>query len=372
MKKRILEVVGRMDRAGQETFLMNVLRAHDSPKYEIWFSVNTDHIGDYEPEILDLGGKIWHNPYAITNKTLLPYLREFRNFLKREGPFDVVHCHVYYFGGFIMKIAREEDVAVRIMHSNSTSDGLKNTVYRRLYRLWCRKLILDNATQLVACGKEAYEALFHRSCPGNDKILNNAIVMNKFNLSLQESIEMRESIGIANGNRIIISVARFLQVKNHERIISIFDYYHRQINATSTLLLVGDGDGRNKIETIVKEKGLEDAVRFLGKRSDIPQLLNASDALLMPSLFEGLPVSLVEAQAAGISCVVSDVITSEVDMGLDLVQFVSLSDSDEVWAKAIEKACTTEKIAFDDRYNALNRNGYTIESTWRKLEELYE
>lgn len=370
--KKILEVVGRMDRAGQETFLMNVLRTHDPQKYEIWFSVNTDHIGDYEPEILDLGGKIWHNPYAITTKSLLPYLREFRNFLKREGPFDAVHCHVYYFGGFIMKIAREEGVAVRIMHSHSTSDGLKNTVYRRLYRWWCRKLILENATQLVACGKEAYEALFHRACPSNDKILNNAIVMNKFNLSLQERNLMRESLDIAKENRVIISVARFLPVKNHERIISIFDNYKKNVDSLSTLLLVGDGDGRTGIEDIVKERGLEEAVHFLGKRSDIPQLLNASDALLMPSLFEGLPVSLVEAQAAGVSCVISDVITSEVDMGLDLVHFVSLSDSDEIWATAIEKACNIEKPSFDARYDALNKNGYTIESTWRKLEELYE
>lgn len=347
MKKKILEVVGRMDRAGQETFLMNVLRAHDPEKYEIWFSVNTNHLGDYEPEILELGGKIWHNPYAISNRTLLPYLRSFRDFLRKEGPFDVVHCHVYYFGGFIMRIARQEGVAVRIMHSHSTSDGLNDTLYRRLYRWFCRRLILNNATQLVACGREAYEALFQRPCPDKGKILNNAIVMSKFNLSLQDRFETRKNLGIPNENRVIISVARFLPVKNHGRIISIFNYYHKYIDTSATLLLVGDGDGKEKIEETVKKLELANSVFFLGKRSDIPQLLNASDVLLMPSLFEGLPVSLVEAQAAGLSCVISDVITSEVDMGLGLVHYVSLNESDENWAKTLEKASNIKKTTFD-------------------------
>ncbi len=371
MKRKILEVVGRMDRAGQETFLMNVLRAYDSEKYEIWFSVNTDHIGDYENEITQLGGKIWHNPYKISIKTLYHYLRAFRSFLRREGPFDVVHCHVYFFGGFIMKIARQENIPVRIMHSHNTSDGMRDTFFRNAYRGFCRRLIKNNATNLVSCGEEAYEALFQEKCPGKHVVLSNAIVMASFKLTEEDSINTRKSLGIEKNNTIIINVARFLPVKNHERIISIFDHYHKTFDPSSVLLLVGDGEGRKSVEKLVEEKGLSESVLFLGKREDIPQLLNATNILLMPSLFEGLPVSLIEAQAAGVSCVISDVITQEVDMKLGLVKFVSLDSSDDCWANEIYSFRSKERPSFEQRNDHLTEMGYTISATWDKLTKLY-
>lgn len=369
--KKILEVVGRMDRAGQETFLMNVLRTHDPSKYEIWFSVNSEKVGDYELEIQQLGGHVWHNPYTITLKNLRKYAKAFRQFLKTEGPFDVVHCHTYLFGGFILRLAAQESIPVLIMHSHSTSDGKTNTLVRRLYRWGALRLIKHYATHWVACGAEAYETFFKEKCMDNNLILNNAILMSQFNFESTSCNTIRQQLNIPSNSKIIINIARFSTVKNHEKIVSVFKYFHDTLYPNSYLLLVGEGERLEIIKNLVTTLNLQRCIIFLGIRSDIPLLLNAADVLLMPSLFEGLPVSLVEAQAAGLPCVISNTIPHEVDMGLDLVHFVPLYASDEQWSKIIMDATQTIKPSYQSRYEKLTARGYTIASTWKKLTLLY-
>jgi len=368
--KKILEVVGRMDRAGQETFLMNLLRSYDSSKYEITFAVNTFHKGEYEEEIMVLGGKIWHNKYAPTIKNLKKYLYEFKHFLLTEGPFDVIHCHVYFFSGFILKIAHEVGIPIRIMHSHNTSDGFQSTLLRRIYRKYALNLIKKHSTEYVACGMDAYRGLFKEDCPSDKQILNNGIVPTYFNLSYKDKISTRSQLGISPNSSVLINVARFSPVKNHIRIIDIFEGVLK-INPNTILILVGDGELRHSIEELAKQKGIYHSIRFLGIRNDIPSLLNASDALIMPSLFEGLPVSLIEAQAAGTFCVVSSSITTEVDMGLNLIQFINLEDSNSVWAKSIIERMSNIRPRFEDRIRQIEKRGYTISATWNKLNEFY-
>ena len=162
--KKVLEILGRLDRAGQETFVMNIFRYIDRKRFDLYFSVNTDYVGAYEAEILSAGGKIFHNPYAVSLKNLRLYLRAFRKFLREEGPFDAVHCHVYSFGGFLLRAAYKEGVPVRIMHSHTAYDGQKNSPIRRIYAAYARRLIDRYATKKVACGKDAYEAFFKEPC----------------------------------------------------------------------------------------------------------------------------------------------------------------------------------------------------------------
>lgn len=368
--KRVLEVVGRMDRAGQETFLMNLLRSHDPNRYEITFSVNTNHVGDYESEILEVGGKIWHNPYPISPKTIIPYLREFRKFLYNQGPFDVIHCHVYFFGGFILKEARKAGIPVRIMHSHSTNDGRKDSFLRSLYRKYSYNLIKKNSTHYVGCGIEAYEALFKEKCPVSKNILNNGIIMDLFNISRDLALQKKEELGISGYASVVINIARFCEVKNHEKTVSVFNAFLKY-NPNSVLLLVGEGERMAMIKQVVNELGIAKNVKFLGMRSDIPELLGLSNVLLMPSLFEGLPVSLIEAQAAGLPCVISDTITREVDMNIGIVEFLPLDSSDDSWAVALSRLSKIEKPSFEIRKEYLTTRGYTIDSTWEKLSKLY-
>ena len=367
---RVLEVVGRMDRAGQETFLMNILRKADRSKYDISFSVNTDYIGAYEEEIKKLNCKIYHNPFSADIKNLNNYIMFFRKILKEEGPFDVVHCHTWLFGGFIMWAAKKEGVSVRIMHSHNTSDGYKNTLLRKIYQMIGKRLIQKHATCKVACGEDAYFSLFDKKCDDKNKILNNAVDVDEFDESNFDVATYKRGLLLPEDAKVIISVARFCDVKNHRKIISSF--YQFYLNCPNAiLLLVGDGELKERVVAQVAELGIAPKVKFLGVRSDVNKLLLCSDVFVMPSKFEGLPVSLVEAQAAGVSCVVSDTITDEIDMHLNLITKVNIAAEDTVWADAIESAACNEKPDFQTRKEKLTECGYSLESTWKKLEKFY-
>lgn len=367
---RILEVVGKMDRAGQETFLMNVLRKADRNKYQISFSVNTNYIGAYEEEIQKFNCKVYHNPYSVNIKNLNNYIKFFRKILTEEGPFDVVHCHTWLFGGFIMWAAKKEGVPVRIMHSHNTSDGYKNTLFRKIYQIIGKKLIHNNATCEVACGEDAYFSLFNKKCEDKSKILNNAVDVDEFDERNFDVIAYKKGLSLPEDAKVIVSVARFCDVKNHKKIISSFYQYH--LNCPNAyLLLIGDGELKEQIVARVEELDIFQNVKFLGVRSDVNKLLMCSDVFIMPSKFEGLPVSLIEAQAAGVSCVISDTITNEVDMRLNLITKINIAAEDTIWADAIERVVCNEKPAFQTRKEKLTECGYSVESIWKKLEKIY-
>ena len=368
---RVLEVVGRMDRAGQESFLMNIFRARDKEKYDISFSVNTNHIGAYEEEIVASGGAVYHNPYSADIKNIFKYIKSFRKILRENGPFDAVHCHVWLFGGFIMQAAKKEKVPIRIMHSHSTVDGYNNSFFRRLYRFTAKKLIDRCSPEKVACGRDAYRALFDKECENDNLILNNSVDISLFDDTAVDSNALKSELGIPLNTTVFVSVARFCKVKNHRKIINIFNEYHKK-NKNSVLLLVGDGELKSQILSQVKELGIEDAVIFMGVRSDVNKILFCSDVFLMPSEFEGLPVSLVEAQAAGVSCVISESITDEIDMGLSLIKKADINSDDKHWVNLIEEALTQDKPEFILRKRKLFEHGYTVESTWRKLDLIYD
>lgn len=373
MKKiRVVQVVGRMDRAGQETFLMNILRQADLDKYEIWFSVNTNYVGDYEEEIKKLGGHIFHNPYPAKVDKLPQYMKAFRNFLRMEGPFDVVHCHVYYFSAFLLKIAYEERIPIRVMHSHNTSDGYSNSFFRELYRKQTLKMIDKYSNEKVACGVDAYEMFYGRKCPGDSKILNNAVVLSDYDERLYNIDLLKKNLNIPNGKKIFISVARFLPVKNHVKIIGIFEEFLNTVNRDALLYLLGDGPLIGEIKKMVVEKGLTHNVLFMGKRTNVNEFLMCSDIFLMPSLHEGLPVSLIEAQAAGVNCILSDTITKGIDMGLGLVQWCSLDDANSIWAEKCEEKCSSLKKDYEIRKKMIELHGYSLSNTWKKLEDIYD
>lgn len=367
---KVLEVVGRMDRAGQETFLMNILRKADREKYDISFSVNTNYIGAYEEEIKKLDCQVYHNPFPADIRHLRRYIKSFRNILREKGPFDVVHCHTWLFGGFIMWAAKKEGVPVRIMHSHSTSDGYKSTIPRKIYQYIGKKLIKNNATCQVACGEDAYFALFDSKCDDKSKILNNAVAVEQFNDGNFDIAAYRKELSVPENAKVVISVARFSDVKNHKKIVSAF-YQYQLTHPEAVLLLVGEGELKESIMVQVSELCITDKVKFMGVRSDVNKLLMCSNVFIMPSKFEGLPVSLVEAQAAGVACVISDTITDEVNMDLGLITKVDIVASDLIWAREIENSMLKEKQNYLIRKGKLTECGYSVESTWQKLERIY-
>ena len=352
--ERILQVVTYMGRGGIETMLMNYYRRMDREKIQFDFLVHRDFRADFDDEIEALGGHIYRIPPM--NPASASYRKALADFF-REHPYRVVHCHLNYMSGVVLAAAKKAGVPVRIAHAHtaSMSPGWKQSV-RRL----CKHLIPLTATQRFACSTEAGRAIFGKQ---NFSILANAIDVVAFAPDEKLRSEVRAELGLGDAYT-VMHVGRMVYAKNHEFLLDVF----RELLNTepgAKLVLVGDGELRSR----VGEKAAQlpaDAVRILGSRTDIPRLLQAADVFAFPSRFEGMPVTMIEAQAAGLPCIKSDTVTNECVV-TDLVQSLPIDDP-KVWADAILAArCTPRTAVLAD----IQRSGYDIIAATEKLTRFY-
>lgn len=358
--KRLLCILSNMNAGGAETFLMKVYRTIDRTKYQFDFCLNTKERCFYEPEIEKLGGKIYRIPAKSEN------LQLFKNQLGKivaENQYQYVLRITANAAGLLdLKIAKQAGADVCIARSsNSNSEkGIKNVVVHVLGKL----LYLKYVDVGFAPSKLAAEYTFGKKSVETNKvsIIHNALDINvyEFNPSRRESI--RKGFGLSEGDLLIGNIGRFMSQKNHNFIIEIFDKIHA-LKPNAYLVLVGNGELENIIRDQVKNKGIERNVIFTGVRSDIPDILSAMDVMLMPSLYEGMPNTVIEAQATGLPCVISDSITSEANI-TGLVKYVSLSKSSDFWADEVLKA--TSNTRFNTKKMFVD-NGYDIESVTRQF-----
>lgn len=358
MEIRILHVVTYMGRGGLETMIMNYYRQMDRTKVQFDFLVHRDFRADYDDEIERLGGRI----YRI--RRLIPWSRVYQQSLDRfftEHPeYREVHVHQDCLSAVILKAAKKHGIPVRIAHSHNSSQD-KNLKY--LIKLYYKRQIPQYATALFACGKDAGDWMFGGA---PYMVINNAIDAEQYRYRQARAREVRQTLGIAEEAFVVGHVGRFCPVKNHAFLLEVFDHLRRK-NECAVLLLVGDGELRSSMEKKAKAVGLEDHVLFLGMRSDVCDLMQAMDVFAFPSLYEGLPVSLVEAQAAGLPCIISDRVP-EACMLTDLVQRVSLEESARQWA---ERILTTRATVRRDRYDEIAASGFDIVSNAAWLQQYY-
>lgn len=333
-----------MNRGGLETMLMNYYRQMDRKKVQFDFMVHRAEEGHYDKEILELGGRIYRMPQIKPGNYRL-YFRLLDEFFKEHMEYKVVHSHINENSSFVLRAAKKVRIPCRIAHSHLSDLGID---IKLPFRIYARLTMKNNPTNYFACSKKAGQWLF-----GNDiatskkmKVLNNAVNVSEFKYNETTRNNIRKELGI--GNELVIGhIGRFNKQKNHEFLIEIFKAILQQ-RQDVILLLVGDGHLRPTIEKKIVNLGLSSRVKLLGVRSDISKLMQAMDLFLFPSLFEGLPVVLVEAQAAGLKCVVSDAITFESDV-TGRVEYISLDKSPEYWTKQIlsstyEHVNTSEKL----------------------------
>lgn len=360
---RILHCFGRMDRGGAETFIMNVYRNVNRNKVQFDFLVHTQTKCDYDDEIIELGGRIYRVPrYNIRNH--YTYKREWKNLLSKHGrQWEFIHSHMTSTASIYLKIAKKYKIKT-ITHSHSTSPGFGIEAFIKDLMQKPLKCISD---YLFACSSAAGSSLFGEYTKrDNYFILNNAIDIDKFIFNRDIRDNKRKELKI-DGKFVIGHVGSMYEVKNHTFIVDIFNEILKH-NSNIVLLLVGDGTLRKSIEDKVLNLGLEEYVIFTGVRSDVPELLNTMDVLLFPSLYEGLPVTLIEAQASGLKCIISDSITKEVKI-TDNIEFVSLDQSIEYWSEQVMK--------YQDGYDRLNtykevsNYGYCIKENSKWLEHFY-
>jgi len=372
-KRKVLHVVGRMHPGGIESLLMNVYRHIDRRRYEFHFAVQSPEPAFYDAEIRELGGRLFVQPPP--SQGLAAFRRAFEENVRRNGPYDAIHSHVFGFSGYVLKLAKGLGIPVRIGHSHNTNDSKSTSLQRRVYRMYMRMLMRRNATRMLGCSRDACESLFGQRCwqDGRVDVFPNAIPLSPFaGLPIDRTL-LRSRFGAEPDDFLLGHIGRFSPQKNHVLLLDAFAQLVR-IRPNARLLLVGDGPLRSEMERKAKSLGLAERVRFLGLRSDIPELLGTLDLFVLPSLYEGLGIVLIEAQAAGVPCLVSSRVPKEADLSLGLLQRLEADESPERWAEGMDNMADLQDEVpnWFEREFALGQRGYDIRAATAELERMYE
>lgn len=370
---RILQVVHRMRLGGIQALVMGVYRNIDRSQMQFDFAVRSQQEEYYDREIQSLGGRIFRLPWRSKNPfSPWVYRRELNKVLKEEGAFAAVHSHVNYYSGLVIPVAQRAGVPVRIAHSHSTAFDRYNPLIVLIWETLMRKAILRSATHLLACNTCAAEWLYGQDWERDQRvsIVHNAIDIRPFENPPEDRHIIRKRLGIPAKGTLLGHVGRFDTHKNHFFLIKIMKEF-LNLQPDAQLLLIGEGELYSAVQAEVSTLGLGDKVHFLGVRNDVPDLLQAMDLFLLPSLFEGLPLVLVEAQAAGLPCLVSDTVPYEADLDLGLIKYESLKRSPRVWARRIQQVLSTSPVAWELRKAALLREGHDISCLVSRLVNIY-
>ena len=355
---RVLQVATYMGRGGLESMIMNYYRHIDREKVQFDFLVHRQERAAFDDEIESLGGRIYRLPRLVPwSKS---YLSALNRFFEEHPEYKVVHVHQDCLSSVILKVAAQHNVPVRVAHSHSANQD-KNLKYP--IKLWYKRFISQYATNLFACGKDAGDWMFGGA---SYQIINNAIDVAAYTYDPTKRQEMRRQLGLEN-DFTIGHVGRFNQPKNHPFLIDIFAALLKK-EPNAVLLLAGGGEDMPIIQAKAQALGVAEHVRFLGVRSDVADLMQAMDVFVFPSLYEGLPVTMVEAQAAGLPCLISDKVPPECILTEGLVDVMPLSASPEAWA---EKILAKRAIPRTDRRAEIAAHGFDITTEAVKLQEFY-
>ncbi len=356
-KIKVMHVFHSMDVGGAQTLIMNVYRNMDLNKYEFSFIVSKD--GFFDEEIRQLGGKIYKIPYVTKNGSII-YKNRIKRILKEHSDYQIVHSHIDQVSGIVMQAAKEAGVKGRIAHSHNTKNV--NGIFGRLYKSYLESKILPNATDLCACSDNAAQWLFKEKA-SEAVVINNGIDIEKFKYSDEKRRKIRDELEISDNTFVIGHIGVFRKQKNHKFLIEIFNEYLKS-NPNSILILVGDGELKEEIVDMVKELNIEEKVKFLGVRLDTDYIYSAIDLFLFPSYFEGLSLSLIEAQIAGLTILTSTGVDMKTDISKN-IKFLELDDEPSEWVKLIKKY---------NRYDCLKEaieNGYDQKEMIAKVLGVY-
>jgi glycosyltransferase involved in cell wall biosynthesis len=358
---RVLQVVSIMNRGGIENMLMNLYRTIDRNSVQFDFVVHRSEEGNFDSEILEMGGLIYHAPhYKVTNH--IEYVNWWKAFFKEHSEYRIIHSHTYAIASIHLSIAKKNGLKTIVhSHSSSTGKGMKALMKGVLQRH-----IADIPDYLFSCSDKAGEWLYGRVSLGkpNYFLLKNAIDTNKFTYNEKTRDKVRSELGLAQ-EVTLGHVGNFTDPKNYPFILCIFrDLLKRGVN--SKLVLVGTGPLVDTIKNQASESEIIDKIIFTGTRNDVFNVLQAMDFFIFPSIFEGLPVTVIEAQASGLKCFISDNITKEVCV-TELVKQLPISASD-VWVDAIVNSIGYKRQAMEKEIAA---SGYDIQSTAKWLSTFY-
>ncbi|WP_090792431.1 glycosyltransferase family 1 protein [Paenibacillus sp. GP183] len=363
-KLKVLHVLGGLWCGGTEAFVMNMYRSIDREKVQFVFLIHEKSKAHYDDEVLSLGGIIYRIPDR-TEVGTIKYMIYLIRILFKIKP-DVIHAHAMFNSGVVMLASFITGIKKRVCHSHNTADQFGDSISRNIFRTIMRLCIRGFSTDLAACGNEAALYLFGDKIlkEGKAHVLKNAVnvEMYKFNGAIRSKV--RDELNA--GNRLVLGhIGRFSKEKNHEFLVYVFKAVHK-LHPDSLLVLIGDGEFRPRIEKKVADLELSGAVKFLGIRNDVSKLMQGMDLFVFPSLFEGFPFVLVEAQAAGLNCIISDTITPDTNITQRL-NFLSLKDSPAIWAKKI----LSSSYKHEDTLEIIRSKGYDNVTMAKWLTDFY-
>lgn len=352
---RVLQVITGMGSGGAEKFLMNMYRNINRNLVQFDFMLRSDD-NIYEEEIKALGGRIFYT--SGFPRHFLKNQLQVRDILKNNR-FDVIHIHANAFLYVTPLIeAKRAGISCRFFHSHSTKVKYKQT---KILHTINKKIFNKLITCPLACSDEAADWMFGQPCT----VINNAIDLDEFTYSESAREKIRNELNIASDQFVVGHVGRFLPVKNHKFIIEVFEEILK-INPTAVLVLVGEGELFEQIKSIVKNENLDASVRMLGARKDVNEILSAFDYFVFPSMYEGMPLTLIEAQTNGLSVLASENIPKEAAV-TPLFNKMETSQGAEKWAEFINNDIKQRRF-YTDR---IQEAGFDIKAEAMKLQNLY-
>ena len=360
---RVLQVIGSLNMGGSQAMIMNLYRAIDRSKVQFDFVIFHDNERMHEEEITKLGGKVYYIE-AFSGKNLFKFVRDWKQFLNQHLEYKIIHGHVRSVAAIYLAIAKNMG-RVTIAHSHSTSNGKGILAFIKD----CMQLpIRYIADYMFACSEEAGKWLFGKNIcyKKNFKVIQNAINLEEFNYSLDLRSKYRSELGIED-KFVIGHVGRFHVSKNHMFLLNVFVEVTKY-KENAVLLLVGAGELEDYIRQEIDRLNLQGKVIMLGNRTDIPGLMQSMDIFVFPSIYEGLGIVVIEAQAAGLSCVMSEKIPKEIDVEPKLVTRVPLEGGIKEWAQIIVKKGEYLRERQGERFK---QTGYDIRISAKEIQEFY-
>lgn len=360
---RIVHNIASLHLGGSQAFVMNMYRNIDRSKVQFDFVVTPETKEGFYDEITNLGGKIFSCPrYKGTNH--IQYNKWWDDFFNEHPEYKVIHGHVRSTASIYLKIAKRHGL-VTIAHSHSTSNGNGiSAIVKRIMQLPIRK----QADYLFACSDKAGKWLYGEKAitQQNYYMIPNGVDLKRFEFDVNKRNQMRMTLGIKKDMMILGHIGRLSTPKNHKFLLNVFNKYHK-INSNTKLLLVGDGELFDCIKEHIDKLNISDAVIMTGSKQNTEDYYQVMDIFVFPSLWEGLPVSVVEAQANGLQCLISDVITHDVDL-TDLIQYLPLDE--ELWLGAIVEAHKKKRMGLTNE-NIQRLQPFDALTVANKLQEFY-
>lgn len=346
---RVFMIGMSTDKGGVESYIKNLCEHLDPREFEVIYSW---------PE-MEIEGKKWIQPSNRHN--YIKYIHFWHRFFK-ENRFDVIYyntCDIVSVD--LLKFAKRAEVPIRIIHSHNTDTQFKKKWFHHITEKNNRKNIGNIATNLLACSEEAGRWMFGKN---EFVVIKNGIDLKKYSYNIQFRDECRRKLGL-DKEYLIGCVGRLDLQKNPLMSVDIMKQIS-MVNEMTKFIVIGDGELKEQVEQSIKAKEIEDKVIMLGARDDVNKWYSALDCLIMPSLFEGLPFTLVEAQAAGLPCVVSSTVSDKANL-TGLIRYVSLEEELEVWANKVLEECQNER---KDVAQQLKGAGYSITDTTEHVSKI--